>query len=227
MAANVKRGASEDWPYENEEPMHVPGPGLYWECPDGTCECGRLEEGELRESRVLLTDELGMEVPGARCRVLHAGRVLNEDAPYADAEGWLTVTVRYPLRTVTLEWAPPELPRGRGTPFAGATTWTCSLALPCGPGGGGERSARARDAHGPAGLGVLEFSVRCQPSSDDGSTRASAPESAASSTAPTRSAGAREACGPLHPPLHALGVVGVAARAAVGGSCRAPGPVFA
>jgi hypothetical protein len=117
MSTNVKRCASKDWPYEDDAPMYLPGPGFYWECPDGTCECHPVEEGEPLQLTVLLCDELARPIPYARCRVLHAGSVLNEDTPHADADGWLSVIVTRPLRTVTLEWAPPDTPLVPRFPF--------------------------------------------------------------------------------------------------------------
>lgn len=117
MMLSTKRCASKDWPYEDGAPMYLPGPGYYWECPDGTCECRPPEESDPRDLTVLLCDELGRPIPNARCRVLHGGHVLNEGAPNADAEGWLRVTVTRVVRTVTLEWAPPDTPLGPRFPY--------------------------------------------------------------------------------------------------------------
>jgi N-acetyl-anhydromuramyl-L-alanine amidase AmpD len=117
MTVSSKRVPPEDWPYEDADPFDVPIKEPSWECPDGTCACHPVEEGEPREIRILLLDELGREMPGARCRVLSQGRILNEDQPNANGEGWLSVTVTRPIRLVTLEWAPQGTPLGPKYPF--------------------------------------------------------------------------------------------------------------
>jgi hypothetical protein len=117
MTMRSKRVPPKDWPYEDADPFDVPIKEPSWECPDGTCACHPVEEGEPRELTILLLDELGRAIPRARCRVLYQDRVLNEDQPNANDEGWLSVTVTRRVRVVTLEWAPPDTPLGRRFPF--------------------------------------------------------------------------------------------------------------
>lgn len=117
MAGRDKRGRSKDWPYEDADPGDVPVREPTWECPDGTCECHPIEEGDPLEFTVLLCDELARPMPHAQCRVLYQERVLNEDQPNADGDGWLRVTVTHPVRVVTLEWAPADTPSGPRYPY--------------------------------------------------------------------------------------------------------------
>jgi N-acetylmuramoyl-L-alanine amidase len=117
MGFGSKRERSRDWPYEDADPLEVPVSEPAWRCLEGSCQCHPAEEGEPLELTVLLCDERARSIPHARCRVLYQGRVLNEDQPNADAEGWLSVIVRAPVRMVTLEWAPPDIPLVPRYPF--------------------------------------------------------------------------------------------------------------
>lgn len=111
---------NDDWPYSDGEP-HEDTTGVpSWLCPDGTCECHseHTEETTLQFS-VLLCDEQAVPMPGARCRVLHQGRVINDATPYAGEDGFITVTVRAPPKQVTLEWAPRDTPSDPRFPFRG------------------------------------------------------------------------------------------------------------
>ena len=56
-------------------------------------------------------------MPGARCRVLENGALLNKESPYADGEGGVTVQIRTTTRTLRLEWAPADVPEGPRYPY--------------------------------------------------------------------------------------------------------------
>jgi len=47
---------------------------------------------------------------GARCRVIINGRVVNEDTPYADGDGWLRLELTRSPHTARVEWAPANTP---------------------------------------------------------------------------------------------------------------------
>jgi N-acetyl-anhydromuramyl-L-alanine amidase AmpD len=117
MGERERRDGSSGWPYEDHALEDPPRSGPTWACPDGSCECHPVQEGEPRELTLLLTDDHARSIPGARCRVLYQGRVLNPDQPNADAEGWLSVAVTHPVHLVTLEWAPPDTPVVPRYPF--------------------------------------------------------------------------------------------------------------
>ena len=56
-----------------------------WECPGGDCACHAAEgEDELHDHTILFFDGDARRMPGARCRVLQNGRLLNKEAPFAD-----------------------------------------------------------------------------------------------------------------------------------------------
>jgi hypothetical protein len=100
------------WPYDSGQGQVVPAPqSPDWTCPDGVCECAPLGgEDDAYELSVMLCAHDGERMPGARCRVLVHGKVVNEDTPNADGEGWLTVALAHAPQTVLLEWAPPDTP---------------------------------------------------------------------------------------------------------------------
>ena len=107
-----------DWPYPDADIEDEPAGEPTWECPEGVCECHPIEvSDEPRQFTVLLCDEEANPMAGARCRVLYQGRVVNESAPNADGEGWITIDVPRPPRTVTIEWAPKDTPLERKYPF--------------------------------------------------------------------------------------------------------------
>jgi hypothetical protein len=100
------------WPYDSGQGQVVPAPqSPDWTCPDGVCECAPLGgEDDAYELSVMLCAHDGERMPGARCRVLVHGKVVNEDTPHADGEGWITVALAHAPQTVLLEWAPPDTP---------------------------------------------------------------------------------------------------------------------
>jgi hypothetical protein len=107
-----------DWPYdETETPIAEPN-APDWECPEGICECHHPDEtGEKYEFSVMLFSPEGERMKGARCRILHHGRVMNESQPNADGSGWVTATVPHLPATVLVEWAPADMPRKPPYPF--------------------------------------------------------------------------------------------------------------
>ena len=107
-----------DWPYdETETPIAEPN-APEWECPEGICECHHPDDtGEKYELSVMLFSPEGVRMKGARCRVLHHGHVINDDQPYADGSGWVTAVAQHRPKTVLVEWAPADTPRGRPYPF--------------------------------------------------------------------------------------------------------------
>ncbi len=107
---------SADWPYDDPDPLDEP-PRPSWDCPEGLCECCQQDEEEDVEFRVLLCTHEGERMPNARCRVHLHGRVVNEDRPNADGDGWLTVTLPHSPETVFLEWAPVDTPPAPYYPY--------------------------------------------------------------------------------------------------------------
>lgn len=107
-----------DWPYdETETPIAEPN-APEWECPEGICECHHPDDtGEKYEFSVMLFSPEGERMKNARCRILHHGRVINEDQPNADDSGWVTAMVPRLPATVLVEWAPKEMPRRPPYPF--------------------------------------------------------------------------------------------------------------
>lgn len=110
-----------DWPYdETETPIAEPN-APDWECPEGICECNHPDEtGEKYEFSVMLFSPEGERMDGARCRIVHHGRVINEDQPNADESGWVTAMVPHLPATVLVEWAPAGTPRAPDLPYR---TW--------------------------------------------------------------------------------------------------------
>ncbi len=105
-----------DWPYEadvSEAPPLEPT----WACPEGLCDCHPLTDVEPLELAVMLCDENGTRMPGARCRVLLGDRVINEDQPNADGNGWLSTSVPRPVASGVLEWAPASTPIEERYPY--------------------------------------------------------------------------------------------------------------
>lgn len=82
-----------------------------WSCPGGQCNCHppRGEEKSFTFS-VLLRESTGERMPGARCRVWFNGRIVNEDQPHADGDGWLRVELPESATWALLEWAPHDTP---------------------------------------------------------------------------------------------------------------------
>lgn len=107
-----------DWPYESKDPDDEATGVPSWECPEGICDCHpRVELDDPVQFSFLLCDDEARPMPGARCRVLYQGRVVNDDVPHADADGWLTATFHYSPRAVTIEWAPVGTPMESRYPY--------------------------------------------------------------------------------------------------------------
>lgn len=108
-----------DWPYDDadDSPQEPPGSPT-WVCPDDHCTCHEAElETEEHEFSVMLLNPIGERMGGAACRITYQGRVINEDSPNADPEGWITSKVPRVPTTVLVEWAPPEKPMTEGFPY--------------------------------------------------------------------------------------------------------------
>jgi hypothetical protein len=67
--------------------------------------------------RILFFDHDAVRLPGARCRVLEGGKLVNRTSPYADGAGALTVDILPTTRLLALEWAPADLPTGPRYPY--------------------------------------------------------------------------------------------------------------
>jgi N-acetylmuramoyl-L-alanine amidase len=111
---------SAPWPYPTEDghhPEELPSKPT-WECPDKTCQCqAPTGKRDKLEFSVLLVDEHGASMPGARCRVHCNGVIVNEDEPYANGDGWITAVVAHAPESVLVEWAPLEMPDEPRYPF--------------------------------------------------------------------------------------------------------------
>lgn len=68
------------------------------------------EDGPKEEHVIVFYDPQGIRMPGARCRVYEAGRLLTPDPTSADGAGELRVELRDSTSTVRVERAPPNLP---------------------------------------------------------------------------------------------------------------------
>ena len=108
------------WSYadtDGDHPPELPSEPT-WRCPDGSCECHAVQGArEKLEFSVLLVDMSGRSMGGARCRFQIDGIVVNEDEPYANDDGWITVVVDHAPETVLVEWAPPDMPAAPCYPF--------------------------------------------------------------------------------------------------------------
>ncbi len=97
------------WPYSDYEGPFSTKPT--WECPGGTCQCHPVPEDEPLEEHVIVCfDPQGVRMPGARCRVVEAGRVITPDPTMTDSAGELRVELRASTSSVRVEWAPSNLP---------------------------------------------------------------------------------------------------------------------
>ena len=104
------------WPYEtNPQPMQPPAPR--WACPADICVCSDHGEAGGFELSVMLCDDTGNRMPYARCRALLNGVVVNLGTPYADGEGWLTITLKSEPDTLVLQWAPASTPIAPEYPY--------------------------------------------------------------------------------------------------------------
>jgi hypothetical protein len=106
-----------NWPYEHIEALeHEPEPT--WDCPTGICHCAEVNEHhEGWQFSVMLCEADGRRMRGARCRVVINGMLANEDDPYADGEGWITVVTDHAPASVLVEWAPPDTPKRAPYPY--------------------------------------------------------------------------------------------------------------
>jgi hypothetical protein len=106
------------WPYD-DRPHPAPETNApSWQCPDETCACGAVHaEAEEVEFSVMLLSPEGERMSGARVRVFHQDRLLNEDEPNADGSGWITAVVPHAPAMVLLEWAPADTPSDPIYPF--------------------------------------------------------------------------------------------------------------
>jgi hypothetical protein len=101
--------AFSPWPYPAFKGVWTTGPT--WECPGGTCVCHPVPEDEpLEEHIIVFYDPQGKRMPGARCRVYEAGRLVTPDPSTTDGTGELRVELRAATSTVRVEWAPSTLP---------------------------------------------------------------------------------------------------------------------
>lgn len=106
------------WPYKEIEPGEEGSSRPTWECPGGACQChAPVGETERTPHRILFFDGGARRMPGARCRVLENGVLLNKSSPFADGSGGLDIEVRPDTRVLDLEWVPPSLPLGPGYPY--------------------------------------------------------------------------------------------------------------
>ena len=101
------------WPYEKLETREKLPPGEpTWECPEGICVCHPREQPlEPVQHNITFFDEQARRMPGARCRVLENGKLINLGSPYADGEGSVLVRIQPTTKTLELEWAPYDTPR--------------------------------------------------------------------------------------------------------------------
>lgn len=107
---------TEPWPYPPYEGPFSTKPT--WECPGGTCQCHPVPEDEpLEEHVIVFYDPQGKRMPGARCRVYEAGRLLTPDPTSSDGAGELRVELRASTSTVRVEWSPPDMPPHDFLPF--------------------------------------------------------------------------------------------------------------
>ena len=105
------------WPYDDKPTVSTAGEPT-WKCPGGLCECHPPDlEAEDLEFSIMLCNESGESMPGARVRVIQQDRVLNEDDPNADSDGWITTLVKRSPETVLLEWAPADTPKEPRYPY--------------------------------------------------------------------------------------------------------------
>lgn len=107
------------WPYEPATDQDDPDATPTWECPGGQCACHAPEPGELARvpHRITFYDHRAERMPGARCRILENGRLLNAAAPYADGAGAVEVELTPETRHLQVEWAPADLPDKPRYPF--------------------------------------------------------------------------------------------------------------
>lgn len=102
------------WTYPNStEPPPDRPPS--WDCPEGLCTCKPSLHLGASQFSVLLCNEHGERMPGARYRVMSRGVVV-EDA-CADNFGWANVDMSRAQQFVWIEWAPSTMPQSPRFPF--------------------------------------------------------------------------------------------------------------
>lgn len=105
------------WPYGEPRPREEAEPPT-WECPGGTCDCHPVvRDEELVDHTIFFFDHEVRRMPGARCRVLENGRMINLAAPYARSDGSIVVRLRPTTRHLFLEWAPADTPVAPPLPY--------------------------------------------------------------------------------------------------------------
>jgi len=107
----------EPWPYETREAVVGEAPPT-WDCPGGECVCHPATgEAARAKHRIVFFDHAAVRMPRARCRVIENGRLLNAHAPNAGPDGSLDVEPVETTRTLILEWAPADMPKGARYPY--------------------------------------------------------------------------------------------------------------
>lgn len=108
---------SAPWPYDDEDPL-AEATEPTWACPGGTCDCHAPDEPvEKAPFSVLLRDHNGEVMPGARCRIIVNGRVVNDDKPYAGGDGRIEIEIARRPRMARVEWAPADTPLAPHYPY--------------------------------------------------------------------------------------------------------------
>lgn len=102
--------ASPGWPYDDLYPPEPLGSMPSWDCPEGTCACPGAAEEETHEIAVMLCDEHGRRMGGARCRVTQPGYLDDGEPLVADDDGWLIVLVEGHVQQLMIAWAPADTP---------------------------------------------------------------------------------------------------------------------
>lgn len=106
------------WPYSAPAPAVESRSEPSWTCPGGECDC-HTPSGEPARvpHRIVFFDHDAVRMPGARCRVLEGGKLVNRTSPYADGGGAVVVDILPTTRVLALEWAPAALPEGPRYPY--------------------------------------------------------------------------------------------------------------
>jgi hypothetical protein len=107
------------WPYASVDVWDAVSSDPAWECPALVCSChpDRDPATQTETFSLLLCDEAAARMPGARCRVLAQGILVNEDNPNADPHGRITLETRRLPEQVLVEWAPAGTPLEPRYPF--------------------------------------------------------------------------------------------------------------
>jgi hypothetical protein len=106
------------WPYEPVEQAD-PEPGVpTWACPTGDCDCHPPTGEEQKvDHRIVFFDSEAVRMPGARCRIVENGKLLNKESPYADGKAEIGVKLRPGARSLEIEWSPAHVPQQEPYPF--------------------------------------------------------------------------------------------------------------